>query len=74
MASQYRIQVYDTQSGRVVASWLPGAEDEQDMIADIAERVRAQGVGVFRTEARVVAAVYQALADGLYAMKERVRS
>lgn len=71
--SAYVLQVAEKGSGKVVASWPPGLEQERDLIAAIVSRVRARGVGVFRTEARVLEAVRDAIEQGVMDLKLQVK-
>lgn len=51
----------------------PNAQGVRDLVADVVKRVRGRGVGVFRTEARVLAAVEEALIESLNDLKSEVR-
>lgn len=49
-----------------------GAQGERDLIAEVLAKVEAQGVGIFRTESKVLAAVQQALHEVLLELKSEV--
>lgn len=73
MASEYRLQVISIKTGQVVAGWQPGDRVvETDLVTDLEARVKAKGVGLFRTEAHVLADLREAFAEMLYQLKERV--
>lgn len=68
MASSYRLQIVHS-SGRVVVSWPPGKQEERDLVhaivTDAVARAKAQGFGVFKTEAQVEATLHDALRQAL---------
>ena len=67
----YLIQVVNKTSGSVV-QWAPGSNVEKDLIRELVERVRAKGVGVFRTEAHVTSDIKTAIEELLYDLKAQV--
>ena len=67
------MQVVVRGTNKVVARWPPGDDEERDLVAAIAAGVRAKGVGVFRTEAHVVAAVEGVVRDALLSVKRQVK-
>ena len=70
--SRYRLQVIDAMTGELVMGWQPGDRVELEMAADLAQRVKAKGVGVFRTEAHVLTDLRAAFGEMLYELKRRV--
>lgn len=72
MASTYQMQVVERKSGRVVVAWPPGLAAEHSFVDDLVARVRAKHVGVWRTEAHVLAAVREAVEASLLALKSQV--
>jgi hypothetical protein len=68
--SEFRIAIRRV-DGRDV-QLVPGAQGERDLIEDVLTRAQAKGVGVFRTEAHVLADVRAALAEALHALKAEV--
>jgi hypothetical protein len=71
MASEFLIQVVHKSDGRVVA-WAPGLEVEQEFIKNFCDRLKGKGVGIFRTEAKVLAAAQEAMDELLYDLKKQV--
>lgn len=71
--SAFLLQVLHRPSGRVIATWPPGRDEERDFIADLCQRVKDKGVGIGRTEAHVIADVRAALEEQLFALKLQVR-
>lgn len=70
--SDYRMQVIHASSGKVVG-WKPGADIEVDLINELCDRLTKRGVGLFRTEATVLAAVREEFASLLFDLKRKVR-
>lgn len=50
----------------------PNAQGVRDLVADIVKRVGTKGVGVFRTEARVLKAVEESVIESLNELKSEV--
>lgn len=73
MASRYRLDIVDIETGRAVVSVPPGKAEERDLVDLIVSGVRARGVGWFQGEAKVVAAVRAVLEDVLRRAKREVR-
>lgn len=71
MLSPYVIQVANRVDGKV-AEWAPGLKVEQDLVNDIVDRCRAKGVGFLRTEAKVLAAVRDAIEESIYDLKAKI--
>lgn len=69
--SEFVMQIIHRQTGKVV-SWAPGLDVEVELIDNLIERVRAKRVGWFRSEAKVVSAVQDALNELLYDLKRQV--
>jgi hypothetical protein len=72
MASQFKIQIVHADSG-VVYEWAPGQQVERDFIQQIVDRVAAEGVGVAKTQAQVLAVIKKAITDLLWELKADVR-
>lgn len=72
MASNYRIQVVDT-NGDIAMSWLPGSTVELELIDTLTAAIAAKGVGLFTTEATVKTRVQEALREYLHTLKSAVR-
>jgi len=53
MGSRFRIQVYDTYTKEVVASWLPGLTDEHGVVDDLVQRVALKQAEAFDLDAIV---------------------
>jgi hypothetical protein len=71
--SRYWLQVIDRQTGgEVVIGWYPGDRVEVDLAGELTERVKAKGVGLFRSEAHVLADLRLAFGEMLYDLKRRV--
>jgi hypothetical protein len=73
--SDYRLQVIHLRSkdpDRVVLGWQPGDRVETDLAEELSQRIKAKGVGLFRTEAHVMADVRKAVAEMLFELKARV--
>lgn len=84
--SEYRLQVVEVRTGKVVQAWAPGGPVETDLVMDLCGRLQhkgwepseqvvqgfldgmclrlqEKGVGMFRSEARVLEAVREAFAE-----------
>lgn len=72
MASRFRVQIVERESGTVVAEWIPGRLQEETFIADICQRVKAKGVGLGRTTSHVLTDVQVAIEDWLTSLKSQV--
>jgi hypothetical protein len=70
MASRFRLQVVNLDTGRVV-EWAPGQQVERDLVTELCARVAAKGVGVGRSTAHVVEDVRTALQDLLRRPQDR---
>ena len=69
--SEYRIQIVAKDNMRVIA-WAPGMEMEREFVNEICARVKAKGVGAFRSETHVVADVRSAITELLLELKRQV--
>ena len=69
--SDFRLQIVHSKDGRVV-SWRPGAEIETDLIDALGARLQRRGVGLFRSETKVLAALKEEFAKLLYELKAKV--
>lgn len=72
MKSEYVIQIVHAPTGQVARSWAPGLEVEKQFVEELVNRVKAKGVGVFRTEAHVLADLKLAIKELLRELKEDV--
>ena len=72
MPSEYLIQVVYKSTGQVVACWEPGLTVEKKLIEELVNRVKAKGVGVFRTEDHVAKDVKTAIEELLWDLKSLV--
>lgn len=72
MASAYRVQIVDADTGDVVYHAYPGLQAEAELIANLQTRVRAKGVGIGRTEAHVIQDVGAAFVELLHDLKSGV--
>lgn len=73
MAHRYLWQVVEEGSDAVCR--LPaGGRIERDIVADVLTRAQAKGIGVFRTEARVLAAIETSLTEVLSELRKEVKS
>ena len=70
--SDYRLQVIHASSGKV-GGWKPGADVEVDLVQELCARLTKRGVGLFRSEATVLAAVQEEFASLLFDLKRKVR-
>ena len=70
--SRYRLQIIDAQTGEVVIGWQPNDRVETELSEELLRRVKDRGVGLFRTEAQVLASLRQCFSDMLYELKGRV--
>ena len=71
MPSDFLIQVIHKSTGEVVR-WAPGLEVEKEFETELLNRVRAKGVGLFRSETHVVKDVIGALRELLFDLKKAV--
>lgn len=71
MASRYRMQIVYDKTGDIV-SWKPGAPIETDIVVDLVARLKKRGVGLFTSEATVLAAVEQELSEVILDLKRKV--
>ena len=70
--SNYLIQIVERKTNKVVHHWAPGLEVEKEFETELVNRVRAKGVGIFKTESKVISALETALREMLYELKDRV--
>ena len=61
-SSEYRIQIVAKDNMRVIA-WAPGMDMERDLIEEICARVKAKGVGSFKTTTHVIEDVRAAIRE-----------
>jgi hypothetical protein len=73
MASRFRMQIVDTVTGDVV-EYEPGRRVETEFVSDCINRIVAQGVGFFKTEATVKAAVEAGIKEAIFELKTQVRA
>lgn len=71
MTSNFRLQIIHAKDGKVV-EWLPGAKIETDLVKELCYRLRNRKVGMFQSEAKVLAAVEEEFAALLWALKKQV--
>lgn len=69
---EYSYLITITRSDGKKVHLRPGSQGERDLIADVVQRTKDLGVGMFRTEAHVAADVKKALEDSLMALKREV--
>jgi hypothetical protein len=69
--SRFRISIVDTKTGQT-ASLVPGSTGERDFVASITEKVVRKGVGIFRTEAQVKAAIDAGVKEAIKELKREV--
>lgn len=72
MASAYTVQIIDNETGEVVYAAAPGLAAEVELIQNLAARVKAKGVGLFRSADHVAQDVREALNDLLLDLKRGV--
>lgn len=70
--SYYRLQVIDTRTGTIARSWQAGDRVEIDLAEDLAMRLKAKGVGLLKTEAKVLTALREAMGEMMLDLKKRV--
>jgi hypothetical protein len=70
--SEYRLQIIQVETGKVVLGWQPGDHVETDLADDLTQRVKAKGVGLFKREEKVLSGVREAFAEMLLDLKRRV--
>ena len=66
------MQIVHAVTGRVVTGWQPGDKVETDLVDDLVVRVKQKGVGIFKSEERVLDGVREAFQEMLLALKGRV--
>ena len=71
MESRYRMQIAYVKTGDIV-TWKPGAPIETEIVADLGARLKKRGVGLFTSEATVLAAVEQELSEVILDLKRKV--
>lgn len=67
----YRLQILDP-NGRVAVSWPAGHHIETDLIEAIVQESKTEGIGLFRTEAQVEAAIRVGVARAIRGLKQGV--
>lgn len=72
MASAYRVQIVDHETGEVVHAWAPGLEVEVELIENLKRRVQAKGVGLTRTTQHVLEDIDAAMRELLHDLKRTV--
>ncbi len=70
--SDYQMQIVHKSDGRVVA-WAPGGSVETDLVDELCRRIKVRGVGILRSEAKVLACVREEFASLLFDLKRKVR-
>lgn len=70
--SQFRLQIVDAKTGQVAKGWQPADRVEMDLVEDLCTRLKGRGIGMFRTEAKVLETVRGAFAEMLLELKRRV--
>ena len=70
--SRYRLQIIEVETGEVVKTWLPGHPIEIDLALELCNRLRSRGVGVFKSQEQVLAAVKEELASLIFSLKAQV--
>lgn len=69
--SNFRMQVVNSKTGDIV-QWRPGFPVEVDIVEDVCEKLSKRGVGLFRSQARVLQAVRECFAESLLELKKKV--
>lgn len=72
MESPFRICIVRADGGPVHLH--PGSHGERDLVETITQHVAAKGVGFFRTQARVEAAIAEGVAEAIHALKSEVQA
>lgn len=70
--SDFRLQIVHLPTNQVAFGWQPGDRVETDLAEELARRVKAKGIGLFRSEAHVLSDLRQAFSEMLYELKDRV--
>lgn len=70
---RFLLTITDTITGER-AALTPGGRGERDLIEDVVEATLEEGVGVFKTEAQVEAALRKALHTVIGGLKREVRA
>lgn len=71
MASQFAMRIVHLPSGEYV-EWAPGQVQEALIVEELVDRVKAKGVGLFRTEAHVLVDVEAAMTELIFDLKSKV--
>lgn len=71
MASDFRMQIVNFKTGKMV-SWLPGSPIEVDIVDELCKRIATRGVGLFRSEKKVLTAIKEEFAGVIWDLKSRV--
>lgn len=66
----YMLQIVDAQGGRV-AKFPSGGAVEKELIGSCTEAIVAKGVGMFRTEATVRAAIAEGIEETIHDLKRK---
>lgn len=70
--SAFRLQIVDAKTGYVTKGWEPGGKVETDLVEELCGRLKGRGIGVFKTEAKVLEAVRAEFQAMLLDLKRRV--
>lgn len=65
------MQIAYAKTGDIV-TWRPGAAVETDIVQELVERLRKRGVGLFTSEATVLKAVEEELAEVILDLKRKI--
>ena len=68
--SQFKLQIIDKTTGKVVNGWQPGDRVETDLAEDLLNRLKGRKLG-FRTQGKILKAVAQEFAEMLLDLKQR---
>ncbi len=71
MASSFKLQIASVDTGKVV-EWAPGLAAETELIDNLCARVQVKGIGIFRTEAHVLADIREATEELLHDLKKLI--
>jgi hypothetical protein len=69
--SRFRICITDTQTGER-AVLVPGSTGERDLVKSVTDSIVRKGVGLFRTESQVKAAIEAGLKEVFLELKREV--
>lgn len=71
MASEYRLQIVQRDTGKVV-EWAPGLAAEVELVENFCARLKAKGVGLGTSEAHVLADARAAFGELLHDLKAQI--